>query len=272
MHSQRVKSALIFVPLVLIMIYLGGWAFNLFISIVLLVAAVEYAQLFGKLGAPPPLLSLLPGICLALGFRWFFDGQHLDLLLLIALLLTAMTALIQYERGVKNAALGFAVTFTGILYLGWIGSFFIAIRALPNGLGWILTALPTTWLVDSGAYYLGSWIGKSKMVPRLSPNKTWAGFAGGMAAGVISGVLLIMLWRLVGFLPTATPLWQGAVMGLVMGILSPIGDLLISLFKRSSGVKDTGNLIPGHGGFLDRIDTWIWAAMLGYFLVTVLGW
>ena len=222
------QICLIFVPLVLIMIYLGGWAFNLFISIVLLVAAVEYAQLFGKLGAPPPLLSLLPGICLALGFRWFFDEQHLDLLLLIALLLTAMTALIQYERGVKNAALGFTVTFTGILYLG-CREFFHRDQDFAEWLGLILTALPTTWLVDSGAYYLGSWIGKSKWCPGSARIKPGQGLPAdgcrrdqrrfahhAVAPGRFSS-------------HSHTPV-AGRCHGRVMVILSPIGDLLISLF------------------------------------------
>lgn len=272
MHSQRVKAALVFVPLVLILIYLGGWAFNIFITIVLLAAAVEYAHLFGKLGYRPPLPSLLLGISLIMAYRWFFDGQHLDILLSLIILQTVITALIQYEQGVKGAALGFTVNLAGILYLGWVGSFFIAFRAIPNGLGWLLTALPAAWLVDCGAYYVGRWLGKAKMTPKLSPNKTWAGFSGGIISGVLSGLLLILLWRSVDLLPSGTPLWQGALLGLVMAILTPLGDLLISLFKRTAGVKDTGSLIPGHGGILDRIDTWIWAALLGYYLVTLLGW
>ncbi len=89
--------------------------------------------------------------------------------------------------------------------------------------------------------------------------------------GTLSGMLLILLWRAVEFLPVNTPLWQGALMGAILAILTPMGDLMISLFKRSAGVKDTGNFIPGHGGFLDRIDTWIWAAMLGYYMVMVFG-
>jgi len=155
------------------------------------------------------------------------------------------------------------------LYLGWVGSFFIALRALPFGLGWMLTALPATWLVDNGAYFFGRWFGKSKMAPNLSPGKTWAGFIGGILSGTLSGLLLVLLWRAVGFLPTDTPIWQGAVMGLVVAVLTPVGDLLISLLKRTADVKDTGNLIPGHGGVLDRIDTWIWGAMLGYYLVRI---
>jgi len=84
-------------------------------------------------------------------------------------------------------------------------------------------------------------------------------------------MLLILLWRAVGFLPVNTPLWQGALMGTILAILTPMGDLIISLLKRSAGLKDTGNFIPGHGGFLDRIDSWIWAAMLGYYLVLLFG-
>ena len=267
MHSQRVKAALIFVPLVLIMIYFGGWAFNLFMLAVLLLAAYEYAKLFTRVGYRPSLVILLVGVLLFILQRWFLDRQYLGVLLSIILFLTVVTALIQYERGDDKAAASFALTLSGVLYLGWIGAFLISLRALPDGLGWTLTALPATWLADCGAYYIGRWLGKRKLSPRLSPGKTWAGIAGALLWGTVSGVLLILLWRAVGFLPAETPLWQGAVMGLVLAILTPIGDLFVSLFKRTAGVKDTGDLIPGHGGILDRIDTWIWAALLGYYLV-----
>lgn len=269
MLSQRVKAALVFVPLVLIMIYFGGWAFNLFISAVLLVAAFEYTRLFKTLGHSPALPVLLAGVLLFSLERWFFNGQYLGALLSLAVFLTALTALIQYESGNGHAALNFGITLGGILYLGWVGGFLIALRALPDGRGWLLTALPAVWLADSGAYFIGRWLGKTKMTPRLSPGKTWAGLAGAVVIGTLSGVGLVALWRAVGFLPAGTPLWQGAVMGFVLAVLTPMGDLLISLFKRTAGVKDTGNLIPGHGGILDRIDTWIWAALLGYYLVLV---
>jgi len=269
MHAQRVKAALVFVPLILILIYFGGWAFNGFITLILLLAALEYAQLFSRLGYRPFLPVLFVGITSFVLQRWVFGGQYLGVLITFILFLTIITALVQYERGEKEAALGLTINLAGIFYLGWLGAFFISLRALPHGLGWMLTALPVTWLVDCGAYYIGRWLGKRKMTPRLSPKKTWAGLVGGLIAGIISGLLLILLWRSIGLLPIGTPLWQGVILGLVMGTLTPLGDLLISLFKRSAGVKDTGNLIPGHGGVLDRIDTWIWGAMLGYYLVLI---
>lgn len=269
MLSQRVKAALVFVPLVLVMIVLGGWVFNLFITAVLLMAAYEYARLFKTLGHSPALPVLLAGVLLFALERWVFEGQYVGIVLSLVIFLTALAALIQYENGNAHATLNFGISLSGILYLGWVGSFLIALRTLPDGRGWLLTALPAVWLADSGAYFIGRWLGKAKMTPRLSPGKSWAGLAGAIITGTLSGLGLVALWRAVGWLPIGTPLWQGAVLGFTIAVLTPLGDLLISLFKRTAGVKDTGKLIPGHGGILDRIDTWIWAALLGYYLVLV---
>ena len=267
MLSQRVKAALVFVPLVLILIYFGGWVFNLFILTLLLVAAYEYTRLFTRIGQHPSLALILIGVALTVIQQWFFHGEYLGLLLTILILFTTIVVLIAYERGGKDAAIGFGLNLAGILYLGWVGGAFIPLRALESGRGWTLTALPAVWLADCGAYFLGRWLGVRKMAPRLSPNKSWAGLIGGVMSGTAFGVLLVLLWRSVGWLPAQTYLWQGAAMGFVLSLLTPVGDLLVSLFKRTAGVKDTGNLIPGHGGILDRIDSWIWAALLGYYLV-----
>ena len=272
MLSTRVKAAMVFVPLVLILIYFGGWVFNSFIAVILILAAMEYSQLFKKLGYQPfsPLIGF--GVLLVVLQRWFLKDLSVGILLTLLIFFSILIALVQYELGVKEAALRFTISLAGILYIGWVGSFFITLRALPEGLGWTLTALPATWLADSGAYFLGRWLGKRKMAPKLSPNKTWAGYLGGLFAGTLSGILLVLLWRSVGFLSAGTPLWQGAFLGFILAALTPIGDLIISLIKRSAGVKDTGNLIPGHGGILDRIDTWIWAMMLGYYFVQLFGY
>jgi len=267
MLSQRVKAAVIFVPLVLVLIYIGGWAFNLFVLALLLVGAFEYTRLFAKMGYRTSLVVLIAGVTLLVAQRWFLKDAHLGILLSVLVLITTVAALIEYEKGATKNAISFPLNLAGIIYLGWVGGSFISLRALVDGRGWLLTALPAVWLADSGAYFIGKWLGKRKMTPRLSPGKTWAGLIGGILVGTIFGALLVLLWRSVAFLPVTTPLWQGALMGCVLAILTPVGDLLISLFKRTAGVKDTGNLIPGHGGILDRIDSWIWAALIGYYLV-----
>ncbi|MFW5713175.1 MAG: phosphatidate cytidylyltransferase [Brevefilum sp.] len=269
MLSQRVKAAAIFIPLILVLIYFGGWAFNGFITLVLLIAALEFSRVFDKLGYRPFTPLLTAGVLAFLLQRWFLGVEYLGWLLSAIIFLAGITALIQFESGVKESAAGLTANLAGILYLGWLGSFFISLRGLPHGLGWTLTALPVTWLADCGAYFFGKWFGKRKLAPKLSPNKTWEGSGGAVFIGTLSGTLLVLLWRGVGWLPSSTPLWQGALMGLALAVLTPTGDLLISLFKRSASLKDTGSLIPGHGGVLDRIDTWLWAALLGYYLVQV---
>jgi phosphatidate cytidylyltransferase len=267
MLSQRVKAAFIFVPLILFFMFIGGWAFNAFIAILLTLAAIEYRQVCQKFGYDLPAPILLLGVSLFIIQRWFFVDQYLGLTLTTVIIMAAVTALVQYERGQTKAALNFTLLLSGILYLGWVGTAFIALRALPYGRGWMLTALPSVWLADSGAYSIGRRWGKSKMTPHTSPNKSWEGFAAAVITGTVSGGLLLLLCRTINFLPAGTPVWQGALLGFVLSVLTPIGDFLISLFKRSANVKDTGGLIPGHGGILDRIDTWIWAALLGYYLV-----
>ncbi len=269
MLSTRVKAALVFVPLVLILIYLGGWVFNLFIIAALLIAAFEYGRIFEHMGYAPNILLLSAGVLALALQRWLSLGFLGQLIFPLVIFVTILVALTAYESGAREAAIHFAVHLSGIFYIGYVGSFLISLRGLTDGRGWLLTALPTIWLADLGAYFIGRWIGKHKLAPRLSPGKTWEGLAGAIAAGTLSGTLLILLWRSVSFLPSETPLWQGTVMGLALAALTPLGDLFISLLKRTAGLKDTGTLIPGHGGMLDRIDTWIWAALIGYFLVTL---
>jgi phosphatidate cytidylyltransferase len=107
------------------------------------------------------------------------------------------------------------------------------------------------------------------MTPRLSPKKSWEGYAAGIFTAVLEGAFFSYAFTAIGPQPLGgliTPL-QGALMGLALGILTPLGDLGESMFKRQSGLKDSSHILPGHGGFLDRLDSWIWGAPLGYFII-----
>ena len=118
---------------------------------------------------------------------------------------------------------------------------------------------------DSGAYFVGKTIGKRKFSPRLSPKKTWEGYIGGVIVGTFGTALLASLWN--SFQPgLMTPL-QGGLIGLVLSLVTVLGDLGESMIKRQFGIKDSSNLIPGHGGAFDRIDSWIWAGVIGFYLV-----
>ena len=149
MLSQRVKAALIFVPLVLILIYSGGWPFNLFVGLLLIFAAYEFTRLFRQMGYQPSFLMASLGILLIVIQRWFLEYRHLSIILTVFLFLTIVAALIEYERGKTDAAVRHAINLMIAFYLGWVGSHLILIRALPEGLGWLLTALPATWLAGN---------------------------------------------------------------------------------------------------------------------------
>jgi phosphatidate cytidylyltransferase len=132
-----------------------------------------------------------------------------------------------------------------------------------------MLVLPIIWGSDTGAYSIGSVYGKHKMTPRLSPRKSWEGYFAGLFTSIIVGVFFAYAFSSLGPQPLGgltTPL-QGGVLGLVIGALSPLGDLGESMFKRQGGLKDSSNIFPGHGGFFDRIDSWIWGATLGYFII-----
>ncbi len=135
MLSQRVKAALIFIPLVLVMIYIGGWAYNSFITIILLLAALEYVRIFLKIGYRASRIVLIAGVMLFVLQRWFWEGEYLDIVISVIIFLAAIIALIRYELGSKKASVSFSITLAGTLYLGWVGSFLIALRAHPFRLG-----------------------------------------------------------------------------------------------------------------------------------------
>jgi phosphatidate cytidylyltransferase len=127
-------------------------------------------------------------------------------------------------------------------------------------------------LADTGAYAFGRLFGRHVMSPRLSPKKTWEGYLGSVFFGLAGGGLLSAFWGL-GAGPGSGLTWQtGAMIGGLVGLLGPLGDLGVSMFKRQVGVKDTGTLLGGHGGALDRIDSWLMAVPLGYFFVQVLAY
>lgn len=274
MLGKRVLVAVILLPIGLALIFLGGWWYTALIALILGLAAVEYGRLFRGGGyQPADWLIITFSVLLPLARGW--QGQALDGLLIGLFILASMTVhLLAYERGRDQAGTDFAVTVAGGMYFGFVGSYLVLLRALPEGLWWVLLALPAVWLADSGAYFIGRAFGKHKMSKRLSPKKSWEGYFGGILFGVVGTVLLALLWQALAArwpetLESATlitPL-NAAILGLVMSVLPTLGDLGESMIKRQFGVKDSGTLLPGHGGVFDRIDSWLWAGILGYFLI-----
>ena len=172
-----------------------------------------------------------------------------------------------YERGGDQPASHFAITTLGFVYLGWMGSHFIQLRNLPDGLWWTVISLPAAWVADVGAFFVGTQVGKHRLAPRVSPRKSWEGYFGGLPAALAWGCAAA--WFIQAAAPDITPL-KGAILCLIIGITAPLGDLFESLLKRQFGVKDTSNILPGHGGVMDRIDTSLWTAVISYYLIVYL--
>jgi phosphatidate cytidylyltransferase len=264
----RIVAVLFILPFLGWVIADGEWLFTLVIACVLSLAALEYGQLFRLHGLRPSIPLLIIGVSsLAVG-RFLFGFEHMPFMLALLCLLTQIWHLVDYERGATRSATDFALTLAGILFLGWIGSYLISLRRIPDGEWWVLIVLPCVWLADGFAFVAGRVSGNHQLTRRLSPSKSWEGYLAGVLASTIGGASLIFLWR-IGAGPDSTlSVSSGLVVGLMIGLLVPLGDLGISMIKRELQVKDTSELIPGHGGMLDRLDTWLWAGVLGYYLVT----
>ncbi len=266
MLLQRVLVAIVLMPIGITLIYFGGPAYVALIALILGLAAWEYAKLF-RAGGFRPAGVLLVGCTLAITLGRAangFESAHWIIGLLI--MISMSYHLIAYERGREQAGTDFAITLSGALYIGWLGAYLISLRDLPDGLWWILLALPAVWLADSGAYFIGRRFGRHQLSPRLSPKKTWEGYIGGIVTGALGGALLAYAWNRLA--PGVMTPWQGAVLGLVLSVLTPLGDLGESMIKRQVGIKDSSNLIPGHGGAFDRIDSWLWGGVIGYYVIT----
>jgi phosphatidate cytidylyltransferase len=271
MLRQRALVAIILLPLGIYLTVLGGLPFTILILIFLGLAAWEYAGLFRAGGFRPA--AVLAVVAVAA----FVLGRHLnapadpfawDVPILSLFVLAAMAVhLVDYERGAPFSGTDFAVTLSAGVYLGFAGGYLVTLRERPDGLWWFLTALPAVWFADSGAYFIGRWLGRTPFSPRLSPKKTWEGYLGGVLFGLGGGALMPVILAAFAPGPIGPTPAVGAVLGLALAAITPLGDLGQSMIKRQVGIKDSSKLLPGHGGIFDRIDSWIWAGVIGYYLV-----
>jgi len=260
--KTRLISALILLPLGIALILIGGGLFDLAIVFIFMLAAYEFVQLM-KTGNFAPNLIFAGALVCVLLLDAILPRLNLSRPALALLLIAALTWQMRQRSGSPTA--NWALTVAGGIYLGVAGAHFILIRQLDNGQWWVLLALAGTWLADSGAYFIGRKFGVHKMTPSLSPKKSWEGLAGGIAFGVIFNALLAVV--LSQILNIYLPWWAGAVLGLIGALIGVLGDLSISMIKREVGAKDTGHIIPGHGGVLDRLDSLLFTVVASYYFI-----
>ena len=271
MLLQRLLVTIFLLPLGLWALFSGEVPFGVLIMVILLFAAWEYANLYKTGGYKPAVFILLSGTLL-LSLLRLLDGFTWDSLILGGVVLLAMGYhTVSYELGREQAALDFAITLSGLAYVAILGSYFIAIRALPGGAWWMIVVFTSVWWADMGGYFIGMAFGRHKMAPRLSPKKSWEGYFGGIALALGGSLLLLLIYGWLN-LPVDPQITAQRVLLLaaVLSVFTTLGDFGISMIKRQFAVKDSGKILPGHGGMLDRIDSWLWAAVIGYYLITLL--
>lgn len=264
---QRILTALVAIPLVLFVTYAGGWIFALMVLVAAVVAQHEFYALARNGGARPFVAAGL----VAGGAAVLAPIADLAVVVAGASIVGVVLALpFVLER--EKPLLDLSVTLGGVFYPSLM---LATATALRSGRGlevmemdafWlVVTVLVMVWASDSFAYFAGRAFGRHPLAPAVSPKKTWEGTAGGAAGALVAGIILKIL--VLGFLSW----FDVGVLAIICGGISQIGDLAESRLKRSVGVKDSGTLLPGHGGMLDRLDALIVAIPLSYLYLVLVG-
>lgn len=261
---RRIYAALVFVPIFYLLVrYLPPAAFFALVAGASSLALVELYRLhFHPRPAPmATALGVISTTLLLTHLQWP-EALPLHPLLMFIISATLLFYLLS-KHDLSRSLADVAVLIFGTLYIGFSLGHLLLTRALTDGIFLIFFVVLVTWAGDTGAYYAGISLGRTKLAPKISPNKTVEGLLGGCVLAVVMA-LAARAW----FLPSFT-LNDAVVLGVVLTLAGLIGDLSESMFKRGAGVKDSGGLIPGHGGMLDRLDSLLLTAPTYYYYVTL---
>ena len=259
----RVLVATFGAPLIIYLILKGGLPFLILILFINLISQYEFYKLTEIKGMLPlKILGLIGTVFITLSFYKY----GIEKLWLIVLIISYISLIIELFRNKASATLNVAATIWGLFYPAVFFGFMILIRELPTQLGmdyalggrWIILMLVTIWICDTAAYFIGNAIGKHKLFPRVSPNKTIEG----AVAGAVFSFITVYIFHFT-YIKSLT-LLQCFGVALIVSTIGQIGDLVESVFKRDVGEKDSSNLLPGHGGMLDRFDAPLFVAPIVY--------
>jgi phosphatidate cytidylyltransferase len=263
-EKKKIWTALIIIPPIVLLIAFGpSILFTLMVLITILIGLIEFNNLaLSQSGQIQRLAGIALGLILCMLYV-FGEGTHFAPLLVLMIFLLCVLHLATVER-LSSAISDLGTTFFGIFYVGFLLSHIILIRNHADGRAWVLFLIITVWAGDIIALFSGTLFGRHKLYPKISPNKTYEGLLGAIAGSVVIGLLYASL-----FLPHFS---KGAcvLVTIAMGLLGQLGDFTESMIKRSAQVKDSGALFPGHGGVLDRIDSFLFSTPFLFYLLPLL--
>jgi phosphatidate cytidylyltransferase len=281
--GKRALSALVLIPIVIALVWFGGWVAFAGALVTLLLAMWELRAMFAHKGWRPPLaLSAAVGVVFLLAAVLWHTGVGVaTLAMLVGLSISALVVvsfgwLLLAHRAVESSVRDWALTVASAFYIGWPLAFFLLLRGnVPGGhsagFGWLLALFFMVWATDTFALLAGHYFGRHKLAPHVSPAKTWEGFIGGLLFTVIAALVFLLLVPAVFSIAVHVAWYHAVAIGVLVGIVGPIGDLAESLLKRATGVKDSGSIVPGHGGILDRMDSLLFAVLVVFFYAAFLG-
>ncbi|MCX8056026.1 MAG: phosphatidate cytidylyltransferase [Ignavibacteria bacterium] len=258
---SRVLVSVVAIPLILLIVYLGKIYFALFVAAIIFLTLYEFFQLAEKKGANPDYVS---GFFYAAIVIYLFYTKSIEFFLPVTFLFIAFTSMLNLSKEENNSFINLGITIFGALFLSLFYSTLIGIREkfefdYIKGAYVIMVMLASIWICDSAAYFGGTAYGKHRLFERISPKKSVEGAIFGFVFAILTFVAGKFL--LLNFLS-----WFDVIyMGLVVGVIGQIGDLVESMFKRDVGVKDSSNILPGHGGILDRFDSLLFVSPFIYF-------
>ncbi len=260
MDHKRLKTAGIVIPVLLAYIYLLP-PFPFFLALLFAAAVIAMREFYMMYRVSKNLYVpgvMIGGVLFYISCRhpaYFLEGIFISLFLLLFLRLISGKSPSGCMAEVGPLGVGF-------FYISGFLSFIWFLRTEIHGLQYIFLLFTSVWLADSAAYYIGTYLGKKKLCPSISPNKTFEGVYGSIGGGVLGALIIWAVFSLPGI-----SFFTAAVIGAIIGIATVVGDLIESLFKRDAGVKDSSDLIPGHGGILDKLDGLLVAGPILYIIL-----
>jgi len=268
MLRQRIITAFVGLPLLIAAIWFGTPWFALIVTAMAIVGALEFYRMSQNANVKPNIY---------LGILWVallvispYCPYSLTTPLLITSVMVISLICILFWPSKEKAFGNWAWTIAGIFYVGWMLSHWVGLRILENGREWVFFTFFATIATDTFAFFVGRAWGKHPMSPTISPSKTWEGAIGGFVGTILISLIVKAIFSLPAF---SLPInyWQAALLGGIISIFAQLGDLTESLLKRNTKTKDSGRLLPGHGGILDRIDSIIFSGVVAYYFVTLSG-
>ncbi len=268
MLLPRILTAIVGIPLVLAAAYYGGFFYMAFVVAIILLCLYEYGLILLTAKKPVNRVALIIfGLLMVIGAvasradtGLNMPNNIMSFFVALSLVGVFLFEILSPKRSFESAA----NTFLGIVLIPWALSHLIDIRLMePYGEYYTYILFFTIWATDTGAYFTGRFFGKHSLNKYVSPKKTWEGSIGGTVLGI---AVALFCWNL--FFPGYITALQAGFIGLVIAVLAQVSDLSQSLIKRSAGVKDSSNLLPGHGGFFDRFDAFLLTAPVLYYILT----